>query len=360
MSGSADCSVAVWDGVSGALRHHLRSQGEVLGVCALGNGLVASCSADSTVTVYDVIIGEQLHLLAGHRDRVTCLVSGLCRARAAEEGVLRRPVPSPRCSQCVRKPHPEGGISSPRGSLLVTGSVDTTLRVWQVTTGLCCHELRGHTSDISSLCALPDMLGGSRGAIVCSSAFDSTLRIWDVEAGACLRVLTDEDDFPFISSVAALGPHHVVSVSSFNPLRVWDVDSAECVDIIPRTPAPAAIESLARLFDAAPGLVLERGDLFLPVVFAAGAAPYHLDDAVTSQLRLVLRGGRTIIVASSGPAVHFLEVVEAGTPWVASSFMSSVSSPPSTSKGGGARSAAHSAVRSPGLPPLHPKSTFAV
>lgn len=158
-----------------------------------------------------------------------------------------------------------------------------------------------------------------------------------------------------VSSVAAVGPGHVVSVSSFNPLRVWSVDRAECVDVIPRAPAPAAVEALARLFDAAPGLVLERGDLFLPVVFAAGAAPYYLDDAVTSQLRVALRGGRCIVVASSGPAVHFLEVVAAGTPWAPPG---GTTSPAASAK---ARGAVASLGRSPaGLPPRHPAGKSAV
>ena len=148
-----------------------------------------------------------------------------------------------------------------------------------------------------------------------------------------------------------LGPNHVIAVSSFNPLRVWAVDKAECVDVIPRAPAPAAVEALARLFDVAPGLVLERGDLFLPVVFAADAAPYYLDDAVTSQLCVSLLGGRRIVAAGSGPAVHFLEVVPAGTPWVAPQYASISSPAPS---GNRAAAGAHAQVRSPGLPPLHP------
>ena len=192
ISGSADCTVAVWDSVSGALRHHLRDHhGEVLGVCALGNSLVASCSADSTVAIYDIVVGERLHLLAGHTDRVTCI----CATQASPAA-----------------PSPGGGGA--RGSSseedliqVVSGSADTTVRVWNVATGACRYVLRGHTSDVSSICVLGDPAaasaassgGGSRRrALVCSSAFDSTLRVWDVDAGVCLRVLDNQDDdYPF-------------------------------------------------------------------------------------------------------------------------------------------------------------------
>ena len=244
---------------------------------------------------------------------------------------------------------------SPRGELLVSGSVDTTLRVWQVATGASKHVLRGHTSDVSSVCVVggAGALGGMPGAIVCSSAFDSTLRIWDIEAGACLRVLADEDDFPFISNVAVFGSHHVISISSFNPMRVWTIDRAKCVDVIPRSPESVVTESLARLFDAEPALVLERGDLFLPVVFAAGAIPFYLDDAVTAQIRVTLRDGRCIVAASSGPAVHFLEVVAAGTAWSAASLLVGTGSA-SPAAGNRSGRAAAASLRSPGLPPLHP------
>ncbi|MGO7947165.1 WD40 repeat domain-containing protein, partial [Rhizobium ruizarguesonis] len=65
-------------------------------------------------------------------------------------------------------------VFSPDGSLVATGSLDDTARIWDSATGEQLHVLNGHSAVLFSVAFSPD---GKR--IVTVSA-DRTTRVWDV------------------------------------------------------------------------------------------------------------------------------------------------------------------------------------
>ena len=75
------------------------------------------------------------------------------------------------------KGHAKGVISvafSPDGSVVVSGSRDRTIRLWNVQTGNCIHALEGHTDIVISVVFSPD------GKFFASGSFDNTIKLWDV------------------------------------------------------------------------------------------------------------------------------------------------------------------------------------
>ena len=67
---------------------------------------------------------------------------------------------------------------SPDGSRIVSGSSDTTLRLWDADSGQQIGEpLSGHTGTVLSVAFSPD---GSR---IVSGSDDTTLRLWDADSG---------------------------------------------------------------------------------------------------------------------------------------------------------------------------------
>lgn len=64
---------------------------------------------------------------------------------------------------------------------VVSGSRDTTLRVWDVTTGRCEHVLTGHVAAVR--CVQYD------GRRVVSGGYDYMVKVWDPETEACLHTL---------------------------------------------------------------------------------------------------------------------------------------------------------------------------
>ncbi|KAI1740708.1 hypothetical protein F4680DRAFT_83907 [Xylaria scruposa] len=68
---------------------------------------------------------------------------------------------------------------SPNSRHLVSGSKDSTVRIWDVATGECSNVLQGHRNEVYSVAFSPN------GELVVSSSFDGDIRIWNMKTGAC-------------------------------------------------------------------------------------------------------------------------------------------------------------------------------
>ncbi|GMH44531.1 hypothetical protein BSKO_12483 [Bryopsis sp. KO-2023] len=112
--------------------------------------------------------------LSGHRGRVTCI--------AHEE----------------------------KENLLVSGSWDKTIRVWNATDLACTLVLNGHRASVESLAVTGDT--------VVSGACDFAARLWSLRSGECLLIL------PHRSNVLALSSSesHIFSGSYPKVVKVWD------------------------------------------------------------------------------------------------------------------------------------------
>ncbi len=80
-----------------------------------------------------------------------------------------------------------GGLFTPDGRLIVTSSLDGTLRLWQAQTGKELRLYAGHTGPIWRHALSPD------GRTILSSGFDGTARVWNLETGVELHRFTHED-----------------------------------------------------------------------------------------------------------------------------------------------------------------------
>ncbi|MCA9919744.1 MAG: WD40 repeat domain-containing protein, partial [Anaerolineales bacterium] len=80
----------------------------------------------------------------------------------------------------------DGGVKlvawSPDGALIASnGSSDELVRVWQADSGRMVQSFAGHSNTVTAVTWSPD------GTVVASSSFDSTLKLWDVTTGAEVR-----------------------------------------------------------------------------------------------------------------------------------------------------------------------------
>ena len=72
---------------------------------------------------------------------------------------------------------------SPDGKMIASGSVYGTLRLWNATTGKHLKKLRGHTASINSVCFSPD------GEMILSGSGDGTVRLWNTTTRKHLKKL---------------------------------------------------------------------------------------------------------------------------------------------------------------------------
>ncbi|RMX90377.1 hypothetical protein D0869_00200 [Hortaea werneckii] len=107
----------------------------------------------------------------------------------------------------------------PYGDVLVSGGCDRDVRVWDLTTGMAQHMLRGHTSTVRCL-----KMSGPNLAI--SGSRDTTLRVWDIRKGVCKHVLVGHQ-----ASVRCLEicGDLVVSGSYDTTARIWSISEGRCL-----------------------------------------------------------------------------------------------------------------------------------
>lgn len=67
------------------------------------------------------------------------------------------------------------------GTHVVSGSLDTLIKVWSVESGQCLHTLVGHQSLTSGM--------ELKNNILVSGNADSTVKMWDIISGDCLKTL---------------------------------------------------------------------------------------------------------------------------------------------------------------------------
>jgi len=107
---------------------------------------------------------------------------------------------------------------------LASGSVDGTVKIWNVETGQCLRALTGHIGSVTSVTWHP-----GDGTKVVSGSVDRTVQIWDVATGACLRTL--EGHSRGVSSVT-WHPHDgtkLASGSYDDTIKIWDVETGRCL-----------------------------------------------------------------------------------------------------------------------------------
>lgn len=103
---------------------------------------------------------------------------------------------------------------SPTSNMLVSGSKDKTVRLWDTITGNALQTLSGHDSEIEDLSFAPD------GRVVASASGDSMVRLWDVRTNAGIHTL---DNSSWADSVAFSPDGTMLAVGLLNnKIKIWD------------------------------------------------------------------------------------------------------------------------------------------
>jgi WD40 repeat protein len=111
---------------------------------------------------------------------------------------------------------------SPDGKLLISGSNDKTIRVWDLASGKELRRLVGHGQPVWSVAVSPD------GKLVASGSFEEAacLRLWDLASGQELRRLNGHPSRVTSVSFAPDGKT-LASTSHDGTVRLWDVASGK-------------------------------------------------------------------------------------------------------------------------------------
>ena len=100
------------------------------------------------------------------------------------------------------------------GGLLASGSMDSTVRVWEAGSGRLMRTLAGHTDSVRALASLP-------GGLLASGADDSTVRVWEAGSGRLVRTLAGHTGE--VMALAGLPGGLLASGSMDETVAVWRV-----------------------------------------------------------------------------------------------------------------------------------------
>jgi WD40 repeat protein len=258
ITGSDDNSVGVWDAATGALLRHMTGHEGGVWALAVCGDTVVSGSTDRSIRVWDIADGRCSHTLWGHTSTVRCCKIIMPRRMANGELCPRKPViitgsrdatlrvwwlPSPR-----RDP-PWTGMSTVNGMALVnipqadpfllhswtghtgsvravdgwgrwvvSGSYDSTVRIWDLLKGECRWRLSGHTQKVYSVSMMPG------GEMCASGSMDGTVRVWRMSDGTCTWNLEGHTS---LVGLLDLTPQQLISAAADATLRVWSLKSGE-------------------------------------------------------------------------------------------------------------------------------------
>ncbi|MCT7984619.1 serine/threonine protein kinase [Laspinema sp. A4] len=111
---------------------------------------------------------------------------------------------------------------SPRGHILVTGSWDNTIKVWNVATGQLLRTLMGHQEAVWSVAVASD------GKTLASGSSDQQIKIWNLPTGQLIHTLTGHSNWVAAVDLSPKG-ELVASASSDKTIKVWSVKSGELI-----------------------------------------------------------------------------------------------------------------------------------
>ncbi|OZJ02670.1 hypothetical protein BZG36_04060 [Bifiguratus adelaidae] len=265
ISGSDDQCINIYDTKTGRLIRTLEGHdGGVWALQYVGNTLVSG-STDRTVRVWDIERGVCTHVFTGHTSTVRCLqivmpvnvnpdpkgkpvmqpeypmiVTG---SRDSTLKVWKLPVKDdePFISDSSTSPSEQPEQRNPyyrhtltghghsvralaaNGNLVVSGSYDNSIRVWNISTGELIHHMEGHSQKVYSVVMSPDR------KLCMSGSMDSTVRIWNLEDGTQVGVL---EGHAMLVGLLGLSSDSLVSAAADSTLRIWSTSSKVCKHVL--------------------------------------------------------------------------------------------------------------------------------
>ncbi len=103
---------------------------------------------------------------------------------------------------------------SPKQAVLVSGSLDDTLRIWNWQTGDLLHVLKGHARGVN------DVAIDLRGQLLASCGDDATVKVWHLGDGTLRHTL--KGHFKDVTAIALSGSNLLASASEDGTLKLWN------------------------------------------------------------------------------------------------------------------------------------------
>ena len=117
----------------------------------------------------------------------------------------------------------------PDSNCIVSGSEDKTIRIWDLGTGKQIGDsIQGHEKSVNVIAITTD---GTDDKRIVSGSEDKTIRIWDLETGEQIRVIQGHEKSVNAIAITTDGKR-IVSGSEDKTIRIWDLEGKQIGDPI--------------------------------------------------------------------------------------------------------------------------------
>ncbi len=254
-TGGSDATVRIWNAATGAVLARIEGRADQLIACvrfspdgkllAASSGPKASAraaitgglTARSVVTLWDVATRRELAALEGHTQAIPSIAfspDGKTLATGSLDATLRLwDVASYKLKDSLPRPPGAAGTPdvvlaltySPDGKILATAGETRTIQLRDVASRALLKTFPGHAEAVTSLAFAPD------GKTLASSGYDGLIRLWDLASGREPRELKGHKGWVF--SVAFSPDGRMVASGGYDKLvKLWDLaGGAEVVSL---------------------------------------------------------------------------------------------------------------------------------
>jgi len=191
-TGSSDETIKIWSSTTGSCLRTLHDDGAVHAVSFSTDGqLLVSGSLD--LKTWEVETGRCLRVLSGHEGSVRAIATTAARPGRLISYSFDRTIKfwALKESCCLgtldTKSFACSAAFSADGSRLALGLDDGSIRVWDLHTERVCTTLRGHQNSAKVVTFSPS------NRSLASYSFDRTIRVWNVSLGVCFRIFRAQD-----------------------------------------------------------------------------------------------------------------------------------------------------------------------
>ena len=158
--------------------------------------------------------------LEGHTDSIMCLQYDECRSllmTGSFDSTVR--VWDMEARECVKEL--KGHTRCVRAlqfddSKLITGSMDRTLKIWETKSFKCIRTLEGHNEGVISL--------HFNGTLLASGSIDGSIRVWNLSKGACFALTGHRD---WVNKVQIVNGTQLISCSDDTTIKLWDLSTKQ-------------------------------------------------------------------------------------------------------------------------------------